>query len=106
MLGCKQQRVICVVWCSGAGDIPQTAAVALINDFVRGVYCMATLAECRRDSGAVNLINLSFFLYIQLSLPRSLPSRIKGSVFGTGARGVTNPQLIPVSAPVFLLFLS
>ncbi len=91
--------------CSSAGDTASTAAAAaaLINDLVRCVYCMATLTECRRGSDAVNLINLSFFLFLWLARPFSLQSYRK-LVFGTGARGFTNPELFPVAVPVFLLY--
>lgn len=88
--------------CSSAGDTAQTAAAALINDLVLCVYCMATLTECRRGSGAVNLINLSFFLFLWLARPFSLPS-YRMLMFGTGARGFTNPELFPVAVHVFLL---
>ncbi len=63
---------------------------------------MATLTECRRGSGAVNLINLSFFLFLWLARPFSLPS-YRMLMFGTGARGFTNPELFPVAVHVFLL---
>lgn len=63
---------------------------------------MATLTECKRGSSAVNLINLSFFLFLWLTHPLSLPS-YRRLVFGTGARGITNPELFPVAVPVFLL---
>ncbi len=90
--------------CSSAGDTASTAAAAaLINDLVRCVYCMATLTECRRGSGAVNLINLSFFLFLWHARPFYLQSYRK-LVFGTGARGFTNPELFPVAVPVFLRY--
>lgn len=80
----QQQLLWLMTWCG-----------CLLHDYI---YWMQERLRCWKSDKS-----LSFFLFLWLARSLSLLSYWR-LLFGTGARGVSNPELFPVEVPVLLLY--